>query len=95
MPSHGPVGDAGFIEGYRDYLAEVARRTAEAKRAGQDPAQAVETVAAAMADRYPDRARLGGAVRCGWRGRRRGSEGRERPLLLDGGGVGEVVWLRR
>lgn len=67
VPSHGPVGDAGFIEGYRDYLAEVARRTAEAKRAGQDPAQAVETVAAAMADRYPDRARLGGAVRMAWR----------------------------
>jgi glyoxylase-like metal-dependent hydrolase (beta-lactamase superfamily II) len=63
VPSHGPVGDAGFIRGYRTYLAEVAERTAAAKAAGQDLAAATAAVTAAMGARYPDKGRLAGAVK--------------------------------
>lgn len=62
-PSHGPVGDVGLVTGYRAYLREVAERTARAKAAGKDEAGAVAEVEAAMAGRYPDKARLAGAVR--------------------------------
>lgn len=63
VPSHGPLGDAGYIRGYRAYLDEAARRTAEAKAAGATFEAAAETVWQAMKDRYPDRGRLAGAVR--------------------------------
>jgi glyoxylase-like metal-dependent hydrolase (beta-lactamase superfamily II) len=63
VPSHGPVGDAGFIRGYRTYLAEVAERTAAAKAAGQDVTAATASVTAAMGGRYPDKGRLAGAVK--------------------------------
>jgi glyoxylase-like metal-dependent hydrolase (beta-lactamase superfamily II) len=63
VPSHGPTGDTALITGYRTYLMEVSERTAAEKRAGRTADQAVETVTAAMAERFPDRARLGGAIR--------------------------------
>jgi len=62
-PSHGPVGDVSFIRRYRDYLAEVQRRTLEAKAAGLDEAATVARVTEAMAGAYPDRGRLAGAIR--------------------------------
>ena len=63
VPSHGPLGDAGYIEGYRAYLREVAERTAAAKAAGLSLEAATAAVSDAMAARYPDRGRLAGAVR--------------------------------
>jgi glyoxylase-like metal-dependent hydrolase (beta-lactamase superfamily II) len=63
VPSHGPTGDAALISGYRAYLTEVRERTAAEKRAGRSADQAVETVTAAMAARFGDRARLGAAIR--------------------------------
>lgn len=63
VPSHGPVGDAGFIAGYRSYLDEVADRAAQAKASGASLEAATETVWQAMKDRYPDRGRLAGAVK--------------------------------
>jgi len=63
VPSHGPIGDAGFIAGYRAYLIEVRDRTAAEKRAGRSVDQAVDIVTAAMTDRYPDKGRLAGAVK--------------------------------
>jgi len=63
VPSHGPNGDVGFIKGYRDYLTEVRDRTVAEKRAGKTVEQATEIVTAALAARYPDRARLGGAIK--------------------------------
>ena len=64
VPSHGPTGDnADFITGYRSYLAEVRDRTATEKRGGKSAEQAVEIVTAALAERYPDRGRLAGAVK--------------------------------
>ncbi len=66
VPSHGPVGDAGFITGYRAYLDEVAERTAKAKAAGQTLEAATAAVTEAMGARYPDKGRLAGAVRMAW-----------------------------
>ena len=63
VPSHGPTGDAGFIAGYRAYMTEVRDRTAAEKKAGKTADQAVEAVTAAMAERFPDRMRLGQAIR--------------------------------
>jgi len=63
VPSHGPVGDAGFIRRYRDYLAEVQKRTRDAKAAGLDQDAAVARVTEAMVGAYPDRGRLAGAIR--------------------------------
>ena len=66
VPSHGPVGDASFIAGYRAYLTEVRDRTAAEKHAGHSAEQAVETVTAAMTDRYPDKGRLSGAIKAAY-----------------------------
>jgi glyoxylase-like metal-dependent hydrolase (beta-lactamase superfamily II) len=64
VPSHGPTGDeTTFITGYRAYLTEVRDRTAAEKRAGHTIDQAVETVTAALAARFPDRGRLAGAIK--------------------------------
>lgn len=68
VPSHGPVGDAGLIVGYRAYLAEVGERTAAAKARGLDLAATTAEVSAAMSARYPDAARLAGAVRVAYAG---------------------------
>lgn len=63
VPSHGPIGDVGLVQGYRTYLKEVAERTAAAKAGGATLEAATAAVTEAMAGRYPDRARLGGAIR--------------------------------
>ncbi len=66
-PSHGPVGDGSmFASGYRTYLVEVRDRTTTEKKAGRSADQAVEAVAAAMVDRFPDKGRLAGAVKAAY-----------------------------
>ena len=67
VPSHGPVGDGSmFASGYRTYLVEVRDRTTTEKKAGRDADQAVEAVTAAMADRFPDKGRLAGAIKAAY-----------------------------
>jgi glyoxylase-like metal-dependent hydrolase (beta-lactamase superfamily II) len=67
VPSHGPTVDGtGFITGYRAYLTEVRERTAAEKRAGRSVDQAVETVTAAFDSRFPDKARLAGAIKAAY-----------------------------
>jgi glyoxylase-like metal-dependent hydrolase (beta-lactamase superfamily II) len=66
VPSHGPLGDAGFITGYRNYLKEVQERTSAGKKAGRNVDATVEDVSAAMVDRYPDRNRLAGAIKAAY-----------------------------
>jgi glyoxylase-like metal-dependent hydrolase (beta-lactamase superfamily II) len=66
VPSHGPMGDGAIIAGYRAYLTEVRDRTAAEKRAGHSAEQAVDTVTAVMAERFPDRGRLAGAIRAAY-----------------------------
>ena len=66
VPSHGPTGDATFISGYRNYLTEVRDRTAAEKNAGRTADQATEMVTAAMAERFPDKGRLAGAIKAAY-----------------------------
>jgi len=67
VPSHGPVGDGSmFASGYRTYLIEVRDRTAAEKKAGRTADQATETVTAAMAERFPDKGRLAGAIKAAY-----------------------------
>ena len=67
VPSHGPTGDnALFITGYRAYLTEIRERVAVEKRAGKSLDQTVDMVTAALVERYPDRARLAGAIRAAY-----------------------------
>jgi glyoxylase-like metal-dependent hydrolase (beta-lactamase superfamily II) len=67
VPSHGPTGEgAAFITGYRAYLTEVRDRTIAEKRAGRSVDQAVEAVTAALVARFPDRARLAGAIKAAY-----------------------------
>ncbi len=68
VPSHGPVGDEGFIAAYRAYLAEVAKRTQEAHAAGNSLDQTIALVVEAMSARYPDRGRLSGAIKVAYGG---------------------------
>jgi glyoxylase-like metal-dependent hydrolase (beta-lactamase superfamily II) len=67
VPSHGPTGDSTiFISSYRTYLTEVRERTTAEKRAGKSLEQATEAITAALAERYPDKGRLAGAVRAAY-----------------------------
>lgn len=66
VPSHGPVGDVGFITGYRNYLKEVTQRTRAAKTAGRNGDAAIEEVTTGMVERYPDRGRLAGAIKAAY-----------------------------
>jgi glyoxylase-like metal-dependent hydrolase (beta-lactamase superfamily II) len=67
VPSHGPIGDAAFISGYRTYLTTIKTGTAELKKQGKTADEAVATVTAEMKPRYPDAGRLGGAIRTAYK----------------------------
>ena len=68
VPSHGPMGDTGFIKNYHEYLMFVRTRTAALKGEGRTVEQAVEAIAAEAKQRYPDAGgRLAGAVRAAYR----------------------------
>jgi glyoxylase-like metal-dependent hydrolase (beta-lactamase superfamily II) len=62
VPSHGPMGDATMITGYRTYLVAIQTRAAELKRQGKTVDETVRAVATELAN-YPDRGRLTGAIR--------------------------------
>jgi glyoxylase-like metal-dependent hydrolase (beta-lactamase superfamily II) len=66
VPAHGPVGDVGFIQGYRDYLTEVREIAAAQKAEGASVEDAVAAASAAMSERYTDGGRLAGAVRAAY-----------------------------
>jgi glyoxylase-like metal-dependent hydrolase (beta-lactamase superfamily II) len=66
VPSHGPMGGPELIAGYRTYLTLVRDRVTALKRQGKTLDETVEVVAPEMADRYPDRGRLTGAIRAAY-----------------------------
>ena len=68
VPSHGPVGDAGFIKGYSDYLAEAAERAAKA--GGAEP-EAARTAITEPGRPPSGQGRLAAAIGTPMRGRRR------------------------
>lgn len=67
VPSHGPMGDTSLIAGYRSYLQAIQARAAELKADGKSVDDAVQAITAEMEKRYPDRGRLGGAIRAAYR----------------------------
>lgn len=66
VPSHGPKGDTALIIDYRTYLTAVQARTAEQKKQGKTVDEAVTLVSAELQEKYPDRGRLGGAIRAAY-----------------------------
>lgn len=66
VPSHGPLGDAGYLATYRAYLTEVRDRTVAEKKIGWAVEQAIEKVTVAIGNRYPNN-RLAGAVAAAYR----------------------------
>ena len=60
VPSHGPIGDLGFVAGYRAYLKRIQADVAKDKAAGLSVDDAVKTETEAL--KYPDAGRLSGAV---------------------------------
>jgi glyoxylase-like metal-dependent hydrolase (beta-lactamase superfamily II) len=63
VPSHGPIGDAMYIAGYRTYLSQVEAYTRAARRAGRTVEQATTEVTAQLKDQYPETGRMAGAIR--------------------------------
>ena len=63
VPSHGPLGDQAFINGYRRYLTVVRDRTAVLKKQGQTSDEIIATLTPELAPTYPDAGRLAGAIR--------------------------------
>jgi glyoxylase-like metal-dependent hydrolase (beta-lactamase superfamily II) len=66
VPSHGPFGDASIMQGYREYLTRIRDRTAELRKAGKTQEESVQIVTDEMSGQYPDKGRLGGAVRAAY-----------------------------
>ncbi len=65
VPSHGPVGDAGFIAGYRSLFITVRDRATALKREGKTVDETVATVSGELTPRW-DRGRVGGAIRAAY-----------------------------
>ncbi len=66
VPSHGPIGDASIIDGYRAYFRRVIEHTAAFKKSGKTLEETQQLVADEMAGEFPDRGRLAGAVRAAY-----------------------------
>jgi glyoxylase-like metal-dependent hydrolase (beta-lactamase superfamily II) len=66
VPSHGPFGDASIMQGYREYLTRIRDRTAELRKSGKTQEESVQIVTDEMSGQYPDKGRLGGAVRAAY-----------------------------
>jgi glyoxylase-like metal-dependent hydrolase (beta-lactamase superfamily II) len=63
VPAHGPRGDVEMIRGYRTYLTRIQTRAAALKAAGKTQDETVAAINEEMGGQYPDRNRLGGAIR--------------------------------
>jgi glyoxylase-like metal-dependent hydrolase (beta-lactamase superfamily II) len=66
VPSHGGFGGNEIIEGYRAYLTRIRDRSAALKKAGKSQDEAVQIVTDEMSAEFPDKNRLGGAIRAGY-----------------------------
>lgn len=66
VPSHGPMGDLGFVAGYRAYLTQIQSRSAALKKEGKSVEQTTEIITMEMKAKYPDPARLAGAVKAAY-----------------------------
>ena len=62
VPSHGPMGDVGFVTNYRAYLTTVRERTVAHKKEGKSLDDTIKLVQDELAGKY-DRNRMAGAIR--------------------------------
>jgi glyoxylase-like metal-dependent hydrolase (beta-lactamase superfamily II) len=62
VPSHGPMGDASLIAGYRTFLTTVRTRAAELKKQGRSVEDTVTALQTELGGRY-DRQRMVSAIR--------------------------------
>jgi glyoxylase-like metal-dependent hydrolase (beta-lactamase superfamily II) len=60
VPAHGRLGDVAFVRRYREYLTAVRDETRAAKRQGSSLEQVQQSLAPALAQRFPDLAPLTG-----------------------------------
>jgi glyoxylase-like metal-dependent hydrolase (beta-lactamase superfamily II) len=68
VPSHGPIGDAAYISGYRTYLTTIRDRTRELKKQGKTVDETTTTIAAELKSRYPDAGgRINGAIQSAYK----------------------------
>lgn len=63
VPSHGPMGDAGYIQNYQAFLTAVQAKTAEFKKQGKSVDETVSAVSAALESEYGASPRIAGAIR--------------------------------
>jgi glyoxylase-like metal-dependent hydrolase (beta-lactamase superfamily II) len=66
VPSHGPLGDASIIAGYRSYLTRIRDRSAELAKAGKSQDETIRIITTEMSTQYPDQNRLAGAIRAAY-----------------------------
>ena len=66
VPSHGPRGDTTIIKNYETYLGQIRERAAALKKQGKSPADTMAQITDEMSGQYPDKGRLGGAIRAAW-----------------------------
>ena len=67
VPSHGPIGNASFIAGYRTYLTTIRDRTATLKKQGLTVEQVTATLTPQMSATYPNAQRLAGAIQVAYK----------------------------
>ncbi len=66
VPSHGPIGDAGYIAAYRSYLTRIQSRAADLKRQGKTIDDAVAAITEELKPDYPNTTRAAGAIRAAY-----------------------------
>lgn len=66
VPSHGPIGDPGYMATYRTYLTRIQTRAAALKKEGKTADQAVETITAELKADNVDTSRAAGAIRAAY-----------------------------
>lgn len=66
VPSHGSFGGNEIIAGYRAYLTRIRDRAAGLKKAGKSQDEVVQTITDELSAEYPDKNRLGGAIRAAY-----------------------------
>ena len=68
VPSHGPIGDASYISGYRTYLTTIRDRTVELKKQGLTVDQVVATLTPELKTAsYSNSGRLAGAIKSAYK----------------------------
>ena len=67
VPSHGSFGDVSIIGGYEAYLTRIQVRSADLKKAGKTQDEAIQQITDEMSPQYPDKNRLAGAIRAGFK----------------------------